>query len=335
MKENSYVIARQKKDEKPFLARIAKIKSDGTFIATLEKDIQFKQTQVTLDKKQIKVNLGVSPMPGKAYGCDLDNLFKKTISHDFWGNVHFFVTLEDEYRKRLKKSLDRTAKIVEKLKLSDYTKTFETEIRAKKGKYAGMFVPSKDSERVHRIWYAPEHAGTDEFMDYVVLHELGHAIRHVGVRAHKMRNRWLRLYQRTIAPVQISAATCETLLTDMAEYDEQEKGFSSVFKQLADEVGPRTAKAILQWFKQTHKIGPRELEIMWRSSKTKDLEKYWPNVEVDTHDLKPVISEYATKNVEELFAETFAFYAQGKKLPEKFQDLMEESLSIARAELRG
>lgn len=332
MKINQYVVAKRDKQEKPFLARIHKV-GESSCEAVLEKDIQFKKQLVTLEKKHIKVNLGLSPLPGRAYGLDLDNLFRRTIEHDFWGNIHFFVDLEVDQRKMLKQSLDRTAKVVEKLKLAPFTRTYETEIRAPKGKWAGMMIPSKDSERLHRVWYAPSKATSPEFMDYVVLHEMGHVVRHVGVRTNKMRNRWLRYYQRTIAPVKVGAPTLKDMLNTLGEYDEMENSFRSVFKTLTDEAGPRVGKAILQWMKETHRITPRELEIMWRASKTKDLSNYWPDHEVDTHELKPVISDYATKNIEETFAETFAFYCQKKKLPEKAVELMEHSLSVARTEL--
>jgi hypothetical protein len=42
-----------------------------------------------------------------------------------------------------------------------------------------------------------------------------------------------------------------------------------------------------------------------------------------------------TKNVEELFAETFAFYMQKTKLPDEYVELMEESLSWAKAAIKN
>lgn len=336
MKPHQYVIVKQKENEKPFLARVHSINDDGRIEAVLEKDVHIKQQRVTFRKKDVKVNLGISPLPGRAYGLDLDNLFKKTIEHEFWGPIHFFVELEKDALKVLKTSLDKTAERIQKMKLDPFVKLIETEIRAPKGKYAGMYLHSKDSEKSHRIWYAPGKAEKmPERMEDIIFHEFGHAVRFNGVTRNKTRNRWLRLYQKTIAPMTIGKDVLAQMLKDFDEYDEQDQSFNAVFRTLNEDANPRSTKAILQWFKQTHKIGTRELEIMWRSSKTKDLEKYWPTHLIDTHDLKPVITDYATKNVEELFAECFALHCQRKKLPEKFQELMDESLSLAKAEIGG
>jgi hypothetical protein len=170
-------------------------------------------------------------------------------------------------------------------------------------------------------------------MEYIILHEFAHHIRHNGVNTNKMRNRWQRLYQKTIAPIQVEKATLKQMLSDISEFDEIENSFRSVFKTVTDDVGPRVGKAVLQWLAQTHKIRPIELEVMWRASKIKDIEKFWPVHTVDTHDLKPAVSDYATKNVEELFAESLSFYLQKKKLPTEIQELLETSISFAKANL--
>jgi hypothetical protein len=128
VKEQQYVVARRQAEDKPFLARIRSIKKDGSVIATLEKDIHFKRSDVTLEKKHIKVNLGINPMPGKAYGLDLDNLYKKTIDHGFWGQVHFFITPDSETMTRLKKALDSSAKIVQKIGLEGCSSHPKTQI---------------------------------------------------------------------------------------------------------------------------------------------------------------------------------------------------------------
>lgn len=335
MKANQYVIAKSKDaSQKPYLARIQSVKEDGTIEALLEKDIHYKQQSVTLSKKDIKVNLGINPMPGRAYGLDLDNLFKKTIEHDFWGNIHFFITPEKDVMKMLRRSLDKTAERITKLKLEPFVKLIETEIRAPKGKYAGMYLHSKDEAKPHRIWYAPDKAENKaEAMDYVIFHEFGHAVRFNGVTRNKLRNKWLRLYQKTIAPIKIEKEVLRGMIKEMATFDENEESFRHVFKTVNEDQNPRTGKAILQWLKQTHRIGVHDLEVMWRASATKDLENYWPDHLIDTHDLKPAVSDYATKNVEELFAESFAAYCQKKKLPASIEELLETSLSTAKVEI--
>lgn len=331
MKTNQYVVVKRK-DEKPFLGRIDKVREDAVMVA-LEKDIQYQRNVVEVDKKDIKVLLGENPLPGTVHGFDLNNLYRKTLEHKFWGPIHFFVPLEKPTLRILKNSLDRTAERVTKLGLEHYADCFETEIRAKKGKFAGMYRHSGSEDKPNVVWYAPDWCKNDQKqMDYVVFHEFGHAVRYNGIKTNKMRNKWLRLYQKTIAQVKVEPKTLRAILHDLDDFDEEQESFKGALNGATQDQSPRVQKALTQWLKETHRITGKELEIMWRSSKLKDLEKFWPDHMIDTHDLKPALSEYATKNVEETFAECFAFYCQKMKIPSAFEELMEESLSRARQE---
>jgi predicted metal-dependent hydrolase len=333
MKTNQYVIARRK-EEKPFLARIEKVRDSGVLVA-LQKDIQYQKNVIEIEKKDIKVLLGENPLPGTVHGFDLNNLYRKTIEHDFWGPIHFFIHPEKETLKLLKNSLDRTAARIDKMGLSYYANVFQTEIRAKKGKYAGVYKHSNAEGKPNIVWYAPDTCkGDQKVMDYIVFHEFGHVIRFNGIKTNKMRNRWLRLYQKTIAQVKVESKTLSSILHDLDDYDEEQESFKGALNGATQDQSPRIQKAIMQWLKETHKITGRELEIMWRSSKLKDIGKYWPDHMIDTHDLKPALSDYATKNVEETFAECFAFYCQKMKLPNAFEELLEESISRAKVEGR-
>ena len=332
MKINQYVIAKEGKEGKPFLARIEKVHERSVFVVP-QKDVQYQRNVIELDKKDIKAMLGENPVPGTVYGFDMHNLYRKTIEHDFWGSIHFFIHPDKDTMTRLKKGLDETAKIVDKLNLGHYADCFETEIRAKKGKYAGMYKHSTTEGKPKVVWYAPEHCmGSQDTMNYVILHEFGHVLRYNGLKTNKMRNKWLRLYQRTIAQVKVESKTLKGILHDLDDFDEEQESFKGALNGATQDAHPRIQKAITQWLKETHKISPRELEIMWRASKLEDIQKYWPDHMIDTHDLKPKVTEYATKNVEELFAECFAFYAQKKKLPDVCVSLLEDSLSRIRAE---
>lgn len=334
MKVNQYVVVKRK-EEKPFLARIDAVNNNSVMVA-LQKDIQYQRNVIEVEKKEIKVLLGENPMAGTVHGFDLHNLYRKTIEHDFWGPIHFFVTLEKPTMKILKASLDKTAERVTKLGLEGFVNCFQTEIRAKKGKFAGMYRHSKSADKPHVVWYAPDWCKNEpKQMDNVIFHEFGHVVRYNGVLTNKMRNKWLRLYQKTIAQVQVEPKTLRAILHDLDDFNEEEESFKSALNGATQDQSPRVQKALTQWLKETHKITGKELEIMWRSSKIKDIEKFWPDHMIDTHDLKPAITEYATKNVEELFAECFAFYCQKTKLPSVFEELMEESLSRARMESKN
>lgn len=331
IKENHYVIVFMGKD-KPWLGRVLSVNDESKTLEVLpEKDVQYKQQSVTIRKKDARINLGMSPPPGKVYGCDTKDLFKKTKEHSSWGNIHYFTELEKSVSKMLNKSLGQTYEKLEKKGLSGFARLFETEIRVKSGKWAGMYIHSKKEDRPNRVWYAPECSQHDpKQMDYIVYHEFGHVVRFNGVLQTGLRNKWLRIYQRSIAPIKIEAEDLTALMKSISEYDNNEVTFKAAFDGSTTDLNPRVARAIIQWFWQTNKIGKKELEIMWAAKGPSEIEKFWPDHLIDTHDLSPVVSDYATKNVEELFAESFAFYMMGKKLPSKIVELLEESLSVAK-----
>lgn len=331
MKAKDYVIV-QEKNTKPFLMCVQSV-DDKTLSGVLEHNRRKDYKVVEVRKKDVIVNLGPNPTPGKVYNIDVSNLYRKTIEHDFWGPLHFYVKLDDVTLKMLRNALDRTAKVIQQHKLESFVEKSETEIRSKKGKYAGMFHFNPKGTSV--TWYAPEWAQNQaDMMDYIILHEFGHNVRYNGVTSLSLRAKWLRLFQTSISPVVIPHKGLQAIWNKMLEekVNDDEVKFSEALKNVAatDEKYEKAVKVLLQWLRQVQHITPKELSIAWDAGDQEYLESVWPTSAIDSSDLSPVISEYATKNVEETFAEAFAFYLSGKKLPKSVNDLIEKSLSYAR-----
>jgi hypothetical protein len=317
-------------DEKMKLGRVQSF-DDTTVSLMLQKDFPYVKDAAEYDRSQVRVNFGADPLPGRAYGYDLGVLHRGTIEHDFWGSIHFMYRPDKKTTRLLKNSLDRTAKRVEKLELTEFVERFTTEIRPKQGKWAGMYLHSKNDLVPHRVWYAPEWSQRDpDTMDNVIFHEFGHVVRHNGVIDLRYRGRWVSLWQKSIANVKIESRQLKEIRSLIESADPEEARFAQMLKEATADLGPRVHKAIVDWFNQAHNIKMRDLELLWKSGKSDQLMSLWPDHLIDTHDLKPVVSEYATKNSEELFAESFAFYCQKKKLPSKVQSLLDDSLRLAR-----
>jgi hypothetical protein len=64
------------------------------------------------------------------------------------------------------------------------------------------------------------------------------------------------------------------------------------------------------------------------------VEDLWPEKDVDKNELNPIVSEYACKNPEELFAEAFSFSLVGKKLPKSVGKLLDKTLSYAKDRIK-
>lgn len=336
MNEKDYLICKfqGKQDDKPFIARVNSIGKE-TIEVILEKNVHHDRKVIEITKKDIVVRLGPTPAPGTVYGCDVSNLYIKTLSHDFWGTLYCFVKLPPETLKVLRNSLDRTAKIIARLGLEDFMEVFSVELRAKKGKYAGMYKHSKEGQNV--IQLSPEWAQNHaETLDYVLLHEFGHAIRYNGLTHRKARSRWLKLFHQSVKPDLIEHKDLMKVLKAIKALKKADDliGFSEALKFLADEEGDEMVhctKILLRWFKQIHHISVKDLNVMWEAEDYEQIESLWPTVSIDSSKLDPLVSDYACLNAEELFAEAFAYYAQKKKLPNSVMTLMDKSLSIIKS----
>ena len=334
MNEKDYVIVKQKED-KPFLARVNSITKESIEI-TLEKNVHRERKVMEIGKKDIILRLGASPQPGQVYGCDVSNLYRKGFSHEDWGTIYCFTHMEKETLKTLRNSLDHSAQIIKKMGLGDYFETFSLELRAAKGKYAGMYKHSKDENVQSQMHLYPEKCqNAAETMTYCLLHEFGHVIRFNGLTSKKAQNRWLRMFHQSIKPDLIAHKDLMSLLKDVkqAKKEDDAVGFQEALKNLAaedEEVGHRT-KILLRWFKQIHHLSPKDLSTMWEAEDLDQITGLWPTVAIDSSKLAPLVTEYATVNSEELFAESFAFHAQKKKLPANVTALMDKSLGIIKA----
>lgn len=327
MKELDYVVA-QMKDSKPFLAQIKEINSDGFVV--IPDTLRYRDLRtVEITKRDILVRLGKEPKPGKVYGVDVSNVYRKSILHDVWGSIHFFVKPTKEQMKMLKLALDFTAKKLDKEGLLNYTDRFQTEIRAKKGKYAGMYQHSKEDGK-SLVWYAPECAPDQKAMNGIIFHEYGHVLRFHGLTRVKPRARWQRLFQQSVAPVIVSKKWLADLLAAIKAEGESERSLGSIIKEVQgdDDEAAAYVKALSRWMRQIHHAGPRDLEVLWQARDLATLESLWPSSSIDTSKLKPIISEYATKNVEECWAESFMFRMLGAKLPSHVDSLLDKSLTI-------
>lgn len=326
MKEKDYLIA-EVKGGKPFLAQVKDI--DDKVLTVIPDLLRYQEERtIEITKRDVLVRLGPEPKPGKVYGVDVSNVYRKSISHDFWGVLHFFVKPEKAVLDRLRKGLDETAKRLDKLGLREYTTRFQTEIRAKKGKYAGMYQHRQENKSI--VWYAPETADDQAQMNYVIYHEFGHVLRFNGLNRVKMRARWQKLFQQSVTPTLVTKKYLSGLWDHVKLSADGEASLGSVIKEFQkdEEATDAYLKALSRWFRQVHHISPRDLQVLWEANDLDTIESLWPLGSIDTSKLSPLISDYATKNVEETFAEAFAFHMTDKKLPAHVEKLLEKSLSI-------
>lgn len=310
-------------------------------IGRVENLPHIKEVQISVPPKNIVLGLGKRPRAGKVYGFDVSQLYLGSREHDTFGDLHFFTRPEDQAVNALWSALDS---VHDRLKKHGLTRLLDLpcvyEVVPKSGKYAGKYIHSGDIEKTPgRIQVSVgeevlEAASLGNYT-YVMAHELGH-LAHFQCLADypKLNAKWIELYATTIKPRVIEAERCVDLgKMVMANPETGLKGFYSE----ADDETKSEIKLILKWIKEVKGVTVRELDLLLQAdskSASKAFKASWPQVDVVSKDLKPVISDYACKNWRETFSEAFAFYLCGKKLPDPVVELVESSFSIIRNHLK-
>lgn len=295
-----------------------------------------KRALFEIPVKDIVLDLGETPHPGKVYGFDTTNLYTgKVIHHDFFGPIHFFYRIKKEPGRALMAAFDRAAKILEKLGFEPMRDCiWMVQHPDTSGKYAGYYTHSPNTEKVpHTLAIKPEMM-LESDMVYVIAHEFAHYV-HANLLTQKGINaKWIKLFNTSIKVQTIrkedSIQLMESLLDGEATPSDYRTGL--------DEEQKLAWNWIMRTIKADHALTIKELDTLFEAEGKDEIRNIWPKRTLHKKDLAPVISEYATVSYRELFAECFAFYAtkrkptDSKEIPPKIVDLLEKSIRIAKTQ---
>jgi hypothetical protein len=332
-----YVIAKQAVKGKPFLMKVERF--DKSIVYGIhEKNSHVRQLrkEVEIPTDNIVLPLGKTPHPGTVHGCNVSGLYKGKKAHPQFGNLYWFYKPEPEIGERIVKSFNRAYKTLKTNRLDFIVDPASCiwEIHPDDGaKYAGMYRRSRDpSKNPNRLLVKPEIMTPDQFQ-YVVLHELAHHMHSEFVTGTKLNGEWLRLYDSSIVVADIKKEKSVEILENLLG----QESLPSDFKGQLDEHDTIAWKWIMKSIRTNHKLSVKELDILFEADFKEDIRTIWPVRGVTSSDLAPIVTEYATKNVRELFAEAVSLHLTGTKLPKNVVALVEKSLSYARSnyEKRG
>jgi hypothetical protein len=89
--KDEYVIV-SGKEAKPYLAQVHDNNENKKTLTVIPDKFRYRGINaVEMPYSGVLVNLGKDPAPGKVYGVDVTNRYRKTIHSDVWGPIHFFV----------------------------------------------------------------------------------------------------------------------------------------------------------------------------------------------------------------------------------------------------
>ena len=284
-----------------------------------------------VDPRDVILNLGPEPQSGKVYGADLTYLYRGKKAHDEFGDLHFFYKPRKEVVKSLFKGFDVSYKILKKWGLEKaLNDNIVWEIQQfNKEKYAGRYIKMKKEDLPSLIQFKPESVPASLY-PYIVLHEFAHHL-HLTymVNNPKLEARWIQLFNTSIKVINITKDTSLELLQLVLNSET----LPSKLKSELDDDLKLPYQWILRMIGAYHSISPIELDKLVLADMRDEIENVWPKYSVKKKELAPVISEYATKNFKETFAEAVSLHLTGSKLPKNVVKLTEKSLSYIKGQL--
>lgn len=327
--KGDYFVAKQEQG-KDYLAKALEDAHGKSVEALLEKDchVPAMRHTLTVALSDIVVALGSDPHPGKVYGFDVGAVHRKRLSHKQFGDVHFFYKPDKQVLNDLNESMTTVAARLNKQGLGFLIDNVVYEVLPYHGeKYAGRFIMSKREGVPKRIQIRPEIMPASEYA-YVWYHELGHNL-HLGYcrESHKLNANWLKLFNTSIRVESIKKDKSQQLLDALVGGQEN----PSDFKRGLDEEDALAFKWIVRTIQQVNGLSIQDLDVLFDAEMKSEIVKVWPVRNIPHKELAPIVSEYATVNYRELFAEVFAFYMTKKKLPEPIVKLLEKTISYAKA----
>lgn len=326
-----YAIGKREIGDKKFLFKVTGF-DKSVVQGVLEKDshVTSLRKNVEVPSKDIVLSLGKNPFPGHAYGCDIQQLYKGKKTHPDFGSLYWFYKPEQEVGDRIVKAFDKAYKTIKhhRLEFAVQPDICIWEIMPKnKDKYAGMYRRSSNPEKSpHRFLIKPEILEAQQFQ-YVVLHEFAHHLHSEHMTSKKLNGEWLRAYNSSILVENIKREKTNEILDNMLG----QESVPSDFKGQLDEEDANAFKWVLKAIKQQHKLSIKELDLLFEAEFFDDIRAVWPVRGVSSSDLAPIVSDYATKNVRELFADSVSFHMLEIKIPKAIAALVEKSFSYARA----
>ena len=316
------------KSEKPLLLRVITLGNE-VVQAALEEHRHETVRTMEIPRASILMNVGPDPYPGKVYGYDLSYLYRRHVEVDPLGEVAVFCRTSKETVSHLREAaanLERRFKKLGLLQLLQDKVQFEIVSKEYAGKWAGMYTRARKEGQSHKIQVTLDKSRLEtssiNTYEYVLAHEFGHHLHYQYVKAHTpLDAAWIRAYQATVKPLAVPQDTVQSLL-DALISERSVKGASG---EIPEDWQPHFRR-ILREVRSSAGLGPRELDKLLEAQKDDDVKAAWPTSGLMLSEKHPSVTEYALKNYNELFAESFAFHVLGRELPKRIVKLMEASI---------
>jgi hypothetical protein len=323
---NDYVLARHGK--KPYLGKVLEADSKEVIVQVEELcHVSALRIVNTLKTEEVILNIGPNPTSGKIYGVEVGTRFYGRKTHDTFGTINWFYRPSKQVTADLNVAFDKAFLILKKHKLEFLLDDIVWEILPYSNEmYCGMFLKSKNETRPNRIQIKPEIMPSSEYV-YCIIHELMHHLHLSFVKSKKINANWIKMFNTSIKSVNITKKLSQELLDALMQQEDN----VSTFKGQLSEDEALAYKDIIRTISRDHSITVKELDLLFEADLKDEIKSVWPMRDISRKELAPIVSLYATTKTVELVAEACSFYLVSRKLPKPIVDLVEKTISYAKA----
>ena len=320
MKAEDYIIFHDDNIDKKHNL-LGKVEKVNPLLVKLQPDLFGNQPTVETSRKNILCVVGPKPTSGHVYGVDLSNIYRTSVPMDKFGILHYYWAPEKSVRKALKSAFAIAAKKLESAKLyTIFDEQVNYSIRSMRS--AGMYYIGNDEKKIpHRIELDPSRT-TIEDLPHCILHEIGHF--YFNKLDDDWQFKWVNLYATYVQMDRFTSRDMKALRDNFVH-----SGLSFVeFRKELDEPEQTYFKLVQKHLQKCFKLNPKQLQLLYEENQEVVISKF-PTSTLKVN-YETLVSEYATKNYHELFAESFAFYLLGMKLPKDVNRLIEKTIAVLR-----
>lgn len=269
---------------------------DPTILTTIE------------DPNAIICDFGISP--------DFDKLKIKVYKKDFTKTYFGKVT---EYRDLVQQEEDEVKKAMDEIAATDVVNTLLHPISVDilPAKSAEASVKTNDKKQITEITLMPKVFEKDNIKE-LLLHQIGRAIWDQKLSV-KMKEKWIKFYDKNMARKEASDSSIDQLREDLISSGMTVNDYC---KQMND---GDVLKRVLKVIKQDHNLTAKHIDILTQSGN--DLTSIWPKICLNVVEYTALISEKATKSVEEFFAEAYMFVMMKLPVPPAVDNAVVKTLA--------
>ncbi len=278
-------------------------------------------------EKNIIAWLGPRPVTGSAYGVSIEPYWR-TIDHSLWGPVRLYSRISKATWKAVNSGLVRAYKALDAKGLTGFIESsnLAIEVRPSRGKNLGMYYHSTfKGEPADRMLFRLQEHDHPELYKEVILHEAGHGV-YYRLLTPEQRLAWLKIHIKY----------CTFKKHDSAAIIKLGKKFllsaktPSIFASELDEDQGELFRIAYREMLHNYRLKNADIIDLLEFGKQEEIRRMWPNKTIEYSEFEELIGDYATKNPQELHAETFRLIFTKTKIPAFLKETMLKQLSAVK-----